>query len=138
VRALWKIDIVYLSIFLFYGFLSVILPNTGFLLPSVILGLGVVVLIGILRRWARRTKLKKQGISYKATVFEIVHPPLVFMARWTGGVLVQYVNENGERCTVEVKRLMLRASDKEDYMRAMVYIDPNKPKHYEVEVFRIN
>ncbi|MCL2235621.1 MAG: hypothetical protein FWB98_04150 [Defluviitaleaceae bacterium] len=85
------------------------------------------------------SRLKKIGVKHDAMVFQIDEPPLgKFLTGkwWAGKVLVQYIDGEGRRQMAEAKRVIIRSSDREDKMSAKVYVNPAKPQHHEVEIFR--
>lgn len=138
-KPVWKSNTYYMFSFFVFAILFIAFPsvrNYAIWLPVIFFGLAVAVSAVVLRRRLRLSKLKKTGMVYKATVFEIVRP-LFSKSGWSGSVLVQYVNENGERCTLEVKGLIILAGDREDQMRAKIYMDQKQPKRYEVEVYSL-
>jgi len=104
-----------------------------------VFGCGAVFLILFFHHKIRLRKLKENGVSYDAKIFEVDGPILGrFLSgyQWVGGVTVQYVDGSGLRHIVKVKRLVIRGSDRENEMRAVVYVDPAKSSRHEVEVFR--
>jgi len=100
--------------------------------------------VGLLIMWGggrKAARLKDDGLRYDAEIINISSSNNVNYVRIggysaSGRVECAYVNQQGERCLVRSRMLLVRGGDSADTLAAVVYVDRDDPKRYAVEVFR--
>ena len=116
------------------NFLAVVglmlIPSTLSLLAIVNVLLGSQMLVMHLRRQRNLKKLRARGKWFDVEVATITH-------RFdTAIVTVLWESPQGQKKRFDAKHIPLRRKDKKGDLKAKIYIDPERPETYEIEVFR--
>lgn len=100
--------------------------------------IGGVILASLAKSKRRIAHLKEEGFTYDAEVLGFTSPLFGYHGLSRHGVRfdLAYVNQQGEKCLVRSKVYMIGFSENAESMLGKVYVNPDNPAKYEVEVFR--